>query len=274
MIKELITYPDERIRYISADIRKYDDELFELLENMHDTMEHHGLDAISAIQIAIPFSAIIIKEGDALIELINARLISTEGVMEIDEISSYFPQGFSAKIKRYGKIKVVYENRHGELQHLDAEGGLSQRLQRQMDFLFGGTLLDKLGRDARKEAEKILVSQHDGVYDFGVSCPTVFIRDYFKRGAKYLLAAIAFTFILPFFVTPEVRALVFMIDKFALLPIPLLMVIYFLYAQHEAKLYKQCTSCQIGNIIGTVAILAFQLLIVALGVFLWIAPCK
>ena len=80
MIKELITYPDERIRYISADIRKFDDELFELLENMRDTMEHHALDALSAIQIAMPYSAIIFKDGENLVEMINARLISTEGV--------------------------------------------------------------------------------------------------------------------------------------------------------------------------------------------------
>lgn len=272
MIKELITYPDERIRYISADIRKYDDELFELLENMRDTMEHNALDAISAIQIAIPYSAILIKEDENILELINARLILTEGVEEIDEISPYFPKGFSAKIKRYGKIKVVYENRHGELRHLDADGELSQRLQRQIDFLFGGTLLDKLGQKERQKAEEILVSQHEGVYDFGASCPTVFVRDYFKRGAKYLLGLIALTFVLPFFITPELRGLVYTVDKFALIPIPILMVIYFMYAQHEARLYKQCTSCQIGNIIGTVAILAFQLLIVALGVFFWVAP--
>ena len=272
MIKELITYPDERIRYISADIRKFDDELFELLENMRDTMEHHELNAISAIQIAMPYSAILIKDDDRIIELINARLIATEGVEEIDEINPYFPKGFSAKIKRYGKIKIVFENRHGELQHLDAEGELSQRLQRQIDFLFGGTLLDKLGKNERKEAENILVSQHEGVYDFGASCPRVFVRDYFKKGAKYLMGAVLLSFIAPFLVSPEVRQLIFTMDKIALALVPVLMVIYFLDAQHEAKIYKQCTSCQIGNIIGTTVIMALQLLIVSLGVFLWVAP--
>ena len=272
MIKELITYPDERIRYISADIRKFDDELFELLENMRDTMEHHALDALSAIQIAMPYSAIIFKDGENLVEMINARLISTEGVEEIDEVNPYFPKGFSAKIKRYGKIKVVYENRHGELQHIDAEGELSQRLQRQMDFLFGGTLLDKLGKNERREVEEILVSQHEGVYDFGASCPRVFVRDYFKKGAKYLMAGVALTFIAPFIVSPEWQQIIYTLDKIALALVPLLMVIYFLYAQHEAKIYKQCTSCQIGNIIGTTAIMTGQLLVVALGVFFWVAP--
>lgn len=269
MIKELITYPDERIKYISADVRKFDDELFELLENMRDTMEHHSLDAISAIQIAIPYSAIVIREGDEILELINARIIVTEGNVEAEEKSAYFPEGFSGAIKRYDKIKVVYENRHGELKHLDIAGEFSRRLQQQIDFLFGGTLLDKLGKDGRKTAEKQL---SDDGFVLGASCPTVFVRDYFKRGAKYLLGILTITFILPFFVTPELRALIFTMDKYALVGVVLLMIIYFIYGQYEGKKYKQCTSCQIGNIIGTVAILAFQLLIVSLGVFLWVAP--
>lgn len=269
MIKELITYPDERIKYISADVRKFDDELFELLENMRDTMEHHGLDALSAIQIAIPYSAIIIKEGDELIELINARIIVTEGTETAEEKSAYFPAGFNAAIKRYGKIKVIYENRNGELQHLNISGEFSRRLQQQIDFLFGGTLLDKLGKDERRTAELRLAE--DG-FVLGESCPVVFVRDYFKRGAKYLLALVGFTFILPFFISPELRTLVYTLDKYALTGVILLMVVYFIYAQYEGKKYKQCTSCQIGNIIGTVAILAFQLLIVSLGVFFWISP--
>lgn len=269
MIKELITYPDERIKYISADVRKFDDELFELLENMSDTMEHHALEAISAIQIAVPFSAIIIKNEDERFELINARIIVNEGSVVTEEKSPYFPSAFSASIKRYDKIKVVYENRNGELCHLDIEGDFSRRVQQQIDFLFGGTLLDKLNKEGRKTAEKQL---SDEGFVAGEACPVVFVRDYFKRGAKYLLALIALTFILPFFITPELRETVYMLDKFALIPVPILMIIYYFYAQHEARLYKQCTSCQIGNIIGTVAILAFQLLIVASGVFLWMVP--
>jgi peptide deformylase len=269
MIKELITYPDERIKYISADVRKFDDELFELLENMHDTMAHRGLEAISAIQIAVPFSAIIVKDEERLIELINARIILNEGKDEGEENSAYFPAGFSATIKRYGKIKVVYENRHGELEHLDVDGALSRRIQQQVDFLFGGTLLDKMGKDNRLVAEKQLAQEG---FITGESCPVVFVRDYFKRGAKYLMALVGFTFVLPFFISPELRALVYTFDKYALTGVVLLMIVYFIYAQYEGKQYKQCTSCQIGNIIGTTVIMAFQLFIAALGVFFWIVP--
>ncbi|MFZ3051857.1 MAG: peptide deformylase, partial [Sulfuricurvum sp.] len=74
------------------------------------------------------------------------------------------------------------------------------------------------------------------------------------------------------FASEEVRQLIYQIDIYLLLAVPVLMIAYFFYALYESRLYKQCTSCQIGNIIGTTAIMASQLLIVGLGVFFWVAP--
>jgi len=269
MIKELITYPDERIKHVSADVRKFDDELFILLENMQQTMDYHGLEALSAIQIAVPACAIILKSPDGLLELINPRIIVTEGTTTETESSAYFPIGFSIPIKRYDTIKVVYENRHGELGHLNVSGDFSRRVQQQIDFLFGGSLLDKIDKDARAGVLKQL--ENEG-FVAGESCPTVFVRDYFKRGAKLLLGLIALTFLVIPFVTPPIDELLFRIDKFVLIPVPVLMMVYYFYAQYEARLYKQCTSCQIGNIIGTVGILAVQFIVVAIGVFFWVRP--
>lgn len=155
MIKELITYPDERIRYVSADVRKFDDELFELLENMRHTMEHHGLSAIAAIQIAIPACAVMVNTPEGLIELINPRIIAADGEVTAEEQSAYYPD-FQVRIRRHESIKIVYENRHGALCHLDIGGELSRTLQRKIDMLFGGTLLDKLDKKRLKEAEKLL----------------------------------------------------------------------------------------------------------------------
>ncbi|MCK9374122.1 MAG: peptide deformylase [Sulfuricurvum sp.] len=155
MIKELITYPDERIKYVSADVRKFDDELFELLENMHDTMAHHGLSAIAAIQIAIPACAVVVSSEEGVMELINPRIIATSGESTHEEESAYYPD-FKAPIKRHDMIKVVYENRYGELCHANIDGEFSRTLQRKIDMLFGGTLLDKLDKKRQKEAEKLL----------------------------------------------------------------------------------------------------------------------
>jgi hypothetical protein len=43
-------------------------------------------------------------------------------------------------------------------------------------------------------------------------------------------------------------------DKFASVGVVALLIGFFFYAQYEAKKYKQCTSCQIGNQIGIILI--------------------
>ena len=48
-----------------------------------------------------------------------------------------------------------------------------------------------------------------------------------------------------------------------------LQIIYFFYAQYEGKKYTSCTSCQIGNIIGTTIISFSKLIfIMLLSVFI------
>lgn len=268
MIKNLITYPDPTIRLISANVRFFNDELTQWITDMTDTMKANELNILSAIMIGIQYNIIVMKEEDIYVPYINARLIKHSGMCTQTERSTYYP-GISVDVDRFEKVTVVYEDVAGNPHHRDLDAELSRIFQQQLDYCFGSTFVDRVDKEVKQRINDHL--EH-GLVEGGGACPIVFVRDYFKRAAKYFLGMIILTFLLPFFVTPEVRAFVFMIDKYALIPIPLLLVSYFLYSQYEAKLYKQCTSCQIGNIIGTVLILAFQLAVVSLGVFLWVAP--
>jgi len=45
------------------------------------------------------------------------------------------------------------------------------------------------------------------------------------------------------------------------------MVVYFIYAQFEAKKYKQCSSCQIGNQIGIIVKRLVASVIFAVGAY-------
>jgi hypothetical protein len=54
-------------------------------------------------------------------------------------------------------------------------------------------------------------------------------------------------------------------DKYATIGVVALLIGFFFYAQYEAKKYKQCTSCQIGNQIGIIIIRSAILLILAIA---------
>jgi peptide deformylase len=267
MIQPLLKYPDPKIRLISANVRFFNDELKQWIIDMRDTMIENDLEALSAILIGIQHSVIVMKEGEHYIPYINARLIKHSQITNQTERSIYY-EGISVDVDRYHKVTVVYEDENAVVSYRDLEGDTARIFQQQLDYCFGSTFVDRVDRDMKQRIHDHL---EFGLVKNGGSCPIVFIRDYFKRGAKYVMGLILLSFIFPFFVSPPVREWVYKIDIAGLLLAMILMVSYFFYAQYESRQYKQCTSCQMGNIIGTVAILSVQLLLVSLGVFFWIA---
>ena len=268
MVQPLLKYPDSRIRLISANVRFFNDELHQWITDMVDAMKANDLDALSAIMIGVQYNVIVIKNADDYIPYINARLIKCTGKSTQTERSTYY-EGFTVDVERFENVTVIYEDEKGEPHHQDLTGDSARIFQHQLDYSFGSTFVDRVDREMKQRINDHL---EFGLIASGSTCPMVFVRDYFKRGAKYVMALIAVSFIIPFFASEGVRSLIYQVDIYLLLAVPALMIAYFFYALYESRLYKQCTSCQIGNIIGTTAIMATQLLIVGLGVFFWVAP--
>jgi len=160
MIKELLVYPDERIRNLCADVRSFDADLIQLLEDMKDTMESNSVQALAAIQIAVPATVVVYKEDDGtFLELINPSILSTSGTQEVVETTLYMPT-FSTAITRYDMIKLIYQDREGKQCSLDVDGKKSALIQRKIDYTSGGTLLDKMDKKSRKQAEKFMKKWH------------------------------------------------------------------------------------------------------------------
>lgn len=268
MIQPLLQYPDPKIRLISANVRFFNDELLRWITDMRDTMIEHDLRILSAILIGIQYNVILIREGERYVPYINARIVKHRDLINKTERSIYYP-GISADIDRYESISIVYEDENGVQNTGEFYGDDARLFQEYLDYSFGSTFVDRCDREMKQRIHDHL---EYGLVASSGACPLVFYRDYFKRGAKYLLLGIIITFLTPFFVSKEILSMVYTIDKIVLGIVPFLIIGYGLYALYESRKYKQCTSCQTGNIVGTSAILIFQLIIVSLGVFLWIVP--
>ena len=156
----------------------------------------------------------------------------------------------------------------------DVEGDLARTFQQQLDYAYGSTFVDRVPKAVKQQIDAYLDqglvkdSRVAGEASEG-SCPTVFRRDYIKRGYRYVMLAVLLSFMTPFFASPATVSSVAFADKIAIPAALVLIIVYFFYAEYEAKKYKQCTSCQTGNIIGTVGIALAQLALLGLGVFFW-----
>ena len=269
MVLELLKYPDERIRLISGNIRFFDESLQNIITDMIDTMKANDLEALSAMQIGIQYAVVVIKHGQEYKPYINLRIISKSGEITETERTPYY-ENISVDVPRYDKIKIFYENEKGEAQYADLEGSLSRVIQHQLDYNYGSTFVDRVDKETRQRIHEHL--PNGLVTSSYSSCPTVFYRDYIKRGYKYVMLAVWLSFLVPFF-TDDAAVLgeLFLFDKIALGSVLLLVIGYAVYAYYESEKYKQCTSCQTGNIIGTVGLALIQWLILNAVTFFWIS---
>jgi peptide deformylase len=258
MVQEIIQYPTPLSLEFGAPVRHFDDSLKALVQDLKDTIEANDLTALSAFQIGSSLSVMVVKNEGEYLEIINPVIIKREGTINPTETTAYFP-GLSAKTKRYEKIRLGYEDVNGTQQYLSAEGDLAVTIQRKADYLLGANF-----RLRMTEEEKNLF---DNKLEFGTDaldyndCPTVFKRDRILHLIKYGLIAGVVGLIIGLFFEGENLFLLKTGMQTLMVALLVLLIGYFFYAQYEGKQYKQCTSCQIGNIVGTTAITGFKLLL-------------
>ena len=262
MVRDIITYPQPLSIEFGVNVRKFDDELFALLEDLKDTIKANDLEGLAAFQIGSYFNVVVVKdENGEFIELINPRIIRHSDKTEEEESTAYFP-GLTAKVPRYNEISVVYQDRNAEDKTLVAKGKLARVIQRKIDYTFGGNFLSKLSNEERARFEQKLGGKMDVA--IGGACPTTFVRDKFMFAANLLTAAMVINFIVSFFVANETKELLWEYQLYASLGVVGLNILYFFYGLYEGRIYKQCTSCQVGNFIGTVAISLVKLTVIML----------
>ena len=252
MIKEIIKYPTTPSKEFGASVRFFDTGLFELIQDLKDTIDKNQLNALAAFQIGSPLAVIVLKDQKGeFLEIINPMVIKREGIIHPVETTAYFP-GLSATTTRYEKIKIMYSDRNDAQQFLEADGDLAVMLQRKIDYLFGANLRLRLSKEEEVIFDSKLEFGTDAITQNG--CPTIFKRDRILQVIKYLFAIGIVALAAKFFLSAENIVLLKMIENYILLSMIALSIIYFFYAQYEGKQYKHCSSCQIGNIIGTTLI--------------------
>lgn len=267
MVQEIIQYPTPPSVQYSTDVRVFNENIFSLIDDMKDTIEANGLDGLTAFQIGSYYNIVVIKNDDgSYLELINPRLLKTEGKITTTERTAYFP-GLSAEITRHNKISVVYQDRNGNDLSLMAEGERSVLIQRKIDYTFGSHFLPKLTKEEKAKFDAKLEFGSD--IAISESCPTTFQRDKILKVIKYIMMAMLLLVVSSLFVDKELDAVLWSYQLYTSFVVFGLNIIYFFYAQYEGSKYTSCSSCQIGNIIGTTVISLVKLsLIMILSYFL------
>ncbi|HHD75216.1 MAG TPA: peptide deformylase [Campylobacterales bacterium] len=164
MVREVVIYPDKRLKQVSSEVDVFNEELHTLLDDMYDTMVQKKGVGLAAIQIGIPKRVLIVniptdESEDAVVkkeetlEIINPVFTTMEGECKNQEGCLSVP-GFYEDVERAKRVVMEYQNRHGEKKIIETEDFLAIALQHEIDHLDGKVFVEKLSILKRKKFEK------------------------------------------------------------------------------------------------------------------------
>jgi peptide deformylase len=165
MIREVVIYPDKRLKLISREITSFDGELHQLLDDMYDTMRAKNGVGLAAVQVGVDLRALIINiplehediEDDQpkenTLEMINPVIVAKDGEETFQEGCLSIP-GVYEEVERAKHVKVEYFDRYGTMQTIEDDDFLAIAIQHEMDHLDGKVFIEKLSFIKRKKFEK------------------------------------------------------------------------------------------------------------------------
>ena len=153
-VKEVLLYPDTRLKEVCAPIADFDDSVRQLLKDLVDTMVAAGHSVgIAAPQIGDIRRALVVdvsnsklgkkQNNHGLLQMVNPQIIEKEGQQMVREGCMSVPD-YTGNVNRAERIVVQFLNQDGELQVVPAEGFEAIAIQHEMDHLDGFLFLDRV----------------------------------------------------------------------------------------------------------------------------------
>lgn len=154
-LREILTYPDERLRTPAEPVAEVNDEIRQLVEDMAETMYAAEGVGLAANQIGVLKRIFVIDiagedEPSDLKVFINPEILETDGTQTFSEGCLSFP-GAREDIKRAESVRVRALDANGESFELHATGLLAVAIQHENDHINGVLMIDKVGAIARRK---------------------------------------------------------------------------------------------------------------------------
>lgn len=149
-VLKIIEYPDPILRQKSRPVDKWDDSLFNLIEDMKDTLGVVPGLGLAAVQVGVPVQVFIYddsvgkgKPAKDYAALINPEIIYQEGKIKEEEGCLSIPD-YRDTVERAAIVKVKGYDRDGKPVEITGEGLLARMFQHEIDHLNGVLFIDRL----------------------------------------------------------------------------------------------------------------------------------
>ncbi len=141
-IRKVVKIGESSLRKKSKPVKDFDEDLWQLLDDMKETMYENDGMGFAAPQVGILRRAIIVDVNNAFIELINPEILSKKGE-DVEEEGCLSVGNFRGRVKRPYEITVKAYDRFGYPFTLKAEKWLARCICHEVDHLDGILFVDK-----------------------------------------------------------------------------------------------------------------------------------
>ena len=154
MIREILTFPDPRLKKAASEVEHMDGSLAALVEYMVQTMYAAPGIGLAATQVGSHDRIVVLdvnreEKGKDLLKLVNPRITASEGSL-IWEEGCLSVVDYTAEVKRAAKIEVKAWTLEQKEITLQAEELLAVCLQHELDHLSGKLFIDRISRLKRE----------------------------------------------------------------------------------------------------------------------------
>lgn len=135
-VRYVVQTGDEVLRQKCSEVKRFDKSLWELLDDMKQTVRAENGAGLAAPQIGIPVRVVVIDVEEGFFEMVNPVILSAKGQQTGPE-GCLSVKGKQGTVTRPDKVKAEYRDRNGRKHKLTAEGFFARAVCHELDHLDG-----------------------------------------------------------------------------------------------------------------------------------------
>ncbi len=141
-IRNVVKIGEENLRKKSKPVKDFDVGLWELLDDMKETMFHCDGMGLAAPQVGVLRRVVVMEVNNAFYELVNPEIIKTKG-KDVEEEGCLSVGKFRGRVERPMTVTVKAQDRFGYEFTLTGEKWLARCICHEVDHLDGVLFVDK-----------------------------------------------------------------------------------------------------------------------------------
>jgi peptide deformylase len=149
---------DPVLRAKALPVERFDDELKAEVERMGELMQDALGVGLAATQLGVLHRVLVYKAfvEDPVTALVNPEIEWVSDELEPGDEGCLSLPGVHVEVERHARLKVRGRDEAGDQVEIDAEGFEARVIQHEVDHLNGVLILDRISREARKEAMRAM----------------------------------------------------------------------------------------------------------------------